>query len=249
MDAAGTKLTVVVPAYNERATVLEVLRRVREVPLPGGLEIVVVDDGSTDGTADLLRGLPPDPGLRVHLQPVNRGKGAAVRKGIELATGDWIVLQDADLELDPREHARLLAAALEERDAVVFGSRFLGRPPAWRALNWWANRALTALTNLLFGARLTDMETCYKLFPAGFLKSLRLDGDRFEIEPELAAKTLRLGRRIRELPIAYAPRTAREGKKLRASDGFAAVRMLLRVRLAPGRALTGRSPNQDSERA
>jgi glycosyltransferase involved in cell wall biosynthesis len=236
------KLTAIVPVYNEQDTVLEVLRRLQAVELPGELEVVVVDDGSRDGTAELLRDLEPAPGVVIHLCAVNGGKGAAVRQGIELATGDYIVIQDADLELDPGEHPRLLEPVLAGRAQVVFGSRFLGKPPVWSSVNWWANRVLTQLTNLLFGAGLTDMETCYKLFPAAFLKGIHLEARRFEIEPELTAKAIRLGHRIHEVPIAYSPRTVFEGKKMRWSDGFLAVAMLVRVRLAPRASLRRKSP-------
>ena len=232
------RLSILIPVYNERATVLEVVARVRAVKLPIERELVVVDDGSTDGTAELLRALPSAPDLVVHLKGVNGGKGSAVRRAIDLASGDYVIVQDADLELVPDEIPRLLAPVLAGQAAVVYGSRFLGRPPLSGSVNYWANRALTSLTNLLFLSRLTDMETCYKLFPAALLKSMRLTGERFEIEPELTAKALRLGHRIHEVPVTYAPRTVSEGKKMRWRDGLKAVRMLLAVRFARRRSLT-----------
>ena len=232
------RLSIVIPVFNERDTVLQVLERVRQVPLPATVELVVVDDGSTDGTADVLAELPPADDLQVILAEENQGKGMAVRRGIERATGDYIVFQDADLELDPRDLALLVAPVADGRAEVVFGSRFLGKPPLWSSLNYWANRVLTLLTNLLFGGRITDMETCYKLFPAGLLKSYRLVSCRFEIEPELTAKTLRLGHRIHEVPIHYFPRTVLEGKKMRWRDGVTAVRMLLGQRFAARSGLT-----------
>lgn len=242
----AVKLSIVVPVYNERKTVLQVLERVRDLEFDVDKEIVVVDDGSSDGTAELLREQPPTDDVVLELRPANGGKGAALRDGIAAARGDYIVIQDADLELDPADIAKLLEPVLAGTATVVYGSRFVGRPHMWKNVNYWANRTLTMISNILFGARLTDMETCYKLFPAPLLKSMRLESRRFEIEPELTAKALRLGHRIVEVPIQYFPRTVLEGKKLRWQDGFTALSMLIGQRLAPLSSLT-RPPEDDAK--
>lgn len=231
------KLSVVVPVYNERATVLEVLTRVRSVAIPADLEIVVVDDGSSDGTTDLLRSLRTGPELVVDFASTNRGKGSAVRRGIALTTGDYILVQDADLELDPSDYGALLAAASRGPGDAVYGSRFLGRRPNWWSHHYWANRALTALTNLLFGTALTDMGTGFKLFPAGLLKTVRLESSGFDFDAEVTAKMLRMGVRLAEVPVGYRPRTVTEGKKVRWPDALHAINTLLRVRFADERTL------------
>jgi glycosyltransferase involved in cell wall biosynthesis len=231
------KLSVVIPVFNERHTVLEILRRVQALRLAIGLEVVVVDDGSSDGTTALLRTLTPTPDLVLDFAAENAGKGAAVRRGLALATGDYVIVQDADLELDPSDYAALLAPVAAGAASVVYGSRFLGRRAKWRDLHYWANRVLTGLTNLLYPARLTDMGTGYKLFPVRFLRSLRLEARGFEIDAEVTAKALRLGAEIVEVPVGYRPRTVGEGKKVRPRDAIAAVVTLVRVRLARERSL------------
>jgi glycosyltransferase involved in cell wall biosynthesis len=226
------KLTIVVPAYNEAATIAAVLARVHAVSLPIAREVIVVNDGSTDGTGDRIgevRHLYP--GLVVIDMPMNSGKGAAIARGVQAASGDIVVIQDADLEVDPAEHARLLAPILDGAAAVVYGSRFLGRPRKL-SLNAIANHALTILTNLLFGARISDMETAYKMVRRDVFDRLILECRRFDFEPEITAKLLRCGHRIVELPIAYTPRTRQEGKKIKWQDGVVAVRVLVRYRMA-----------------
>jgi glycosyltransferase involved in cell wall biosynthesis len=231
------RISIVVPVFNERETVAELLRRVAEAPLPGGLEreIVVVDDASTDGTREVLRGLVAAGELpfRLYEQPANRGKGAALRRGFAEAGGDVVLIQDADLEYDPAEYPRLLAPILEDKADAVFGSRFLGGPH--RVLLFWhyaGNRFLTTLSNMLSNLNLTDMETCYKVFRRSLLDGMPLRSDRFGIEPELTAKLARRRARIYEVPISYHGRTYEQGKKIGWKDGFAAIWAILRFNLA-----------------
>jgi glycosyltransferase involved in cell wall biosynthesis len=225
------KLSVVIPVYNERNTIAEVIRRVQAVPVDK--EIIVVDDGSTDGTDAILDGLSGEPALRVHKSMINLGKGAAVRIGFQYATGDFVIIQDADLELDPGEYPALLAPLERGEADVVYGSRFLDRPTRPGGLvNRLANRFLVLLTNLLYAARLTDMETAYKVLRRDIVKALRLRALGFEIEPELTARVLRAGYRIHEVPISYRPRTIAEGKKIRWRDGLRAVWWLVKLRFA-----------------
>lgn len=231
------KLSIVIPAYNERGTIQELLRRVARAALPEGVEreIVVVDDCSTDGTRELLQELVTagSPPIRLVEQPVNGGKGAALRRGFAEATGDLILIQDADLEYDPRDYPVLLQPILEDEADVVYGSRFLGGPH--RVLFFWhyvANRGLTTLSNMFSDLNLSDMETCYKVFRRSLLDGVRLRSDRFGIEPELTAKFARRRARIYEVPISYHGRTYAEGKKIGWRDGFAAVWAIVRYNLA-----------------
>jgi glycosyltransferase involved in cell wall biosynthesis len=227
---AGAKslLSVIVPVYNERATVVSVIERLATLDCTG--EIIAVDDGSTDGTSALLRSLDQQL-LRVHCLPQNRGKGAAVRVGLELARGDVLVIQDADLELDPGDLERLYAELTAGDLAVVYGSRFLRPVQGMGLSNRLANYALSLLTSLLFGQRLTDMETCYKMFTRQVYQRLRLGAEGFEIEPEITAQILKAGFPIHEVPIAYEPRNPTRGKKISWWDGVRALRELLRQRL------------------
>lgn len=227
------RLSVIIPVYNEERTIQEVLERVSAVDL-GAIEkeIIIVNDGSTDGTQRMIdeRRLPPDLRVRAYHSPINLGKGAAVRTGFAFATGDVLLIQDADLELDPNEYASLLQSVIDGRADVVYGSRFLastGRVPAKTRA---ANRFLTILTNVLFGGRLSDMETAYKVMRRSALDGVRLRCVGFDIEPELTARLLRAGRRIVEVPISYNPRSETEGKKMRWIDGVDAVYALFKCR-------------------
>ncbi|HRR12781.1 MAG TPA: glycosyltransferase family 2 protein [Thermoanaerobaculia bacterium] len=229
-------LSIVVPAYNERATVAELLDRVAAAPLPPGVEreIVVVDDRSTDGTRELLRELAGrgSPAFRLVEQERNQGKGAALRAGFAAATGELILIQDADLEYDPRDYPRLLQPILDGEADVVYGSRFLGGPH--RVLFYWhylGNRLLTTLSNMLTDLNLSDMETCYKVFRRELLAGLTLRSNRFGIEPELTARFAQRRARIYEVPISYHGRTYAEGKKIGWRDGFAAIWAILRYNL------------------
>ncbi|MDQ1509859.1 MAG: hypothetical protein QOG50_1703, partial [Actinomycetota bacterium] len=215
------KLSVIVPVYNERNTVVEVVRRMRAVELPDGIEreIIIVDDGSTDGTRDVLRQLG-DSTVRVVAHERNRGKGAAVRTGLALATGDYVLIQDADLEYDPDDWPRLIAPVARGRARVVYGSRFTGERRNMLLLHWIGNRMLSLVTNVLFDSTLSDMETCYKLVDRSLLNDLELRSDHFDIEPEITAKILKRKIRIYEVPISYMGREFDEGKKITWRDGF-----------------------------
>jgi len=227
------KLSVIVPVYNEEQTIGAVIERIRAVDLgPIEKEIIVANDGSSDGTERVIDGGPwkNDPTVRILHSPINLGKGAAVRLGLKHATGDLLLTQDADLELDPNEYGSLLAPILNDGATVVYGSRFRRPNAAISRRTRIANRGLTGLTNLLFGARLSDMETGYKVFRREAIQPIRLRCVGFDFEPEVTAKLLLAGHRIVEVPIGYSPRRADEGKKIRWIDGVDAVYVLLKCR-------------------
>jgi glycosyltransferase involved in cell wall biosynthesis len=228
--AAAAVLSVIVPVFNERNTLAEILRRVRAVPI--AKEIILVDDGSTDGTRELLAGMAGEPGLRILYHPENRGKGAALKTGFLAASGDIVLVQDADLEYDPADYPALLAPILANEADVVFGSRFLNRD-ARRQQSFWhtqGNRFITLLSNLFTGLRLTDMETCYKVFRKEIIRSIApgLKQNRFGIEPELTAKVARGKYRLVEIGIRYHARTYHEGKKIGWRDAFNALWCIVR---------------------
>ena len=223
------KLSVIVPVFNERNTVVEIVRRMRSVELPIDREIVLVDDGSRDGTRDVLPQLG-DSTVRVVLHHANLGKGAAIRTGLENVSGDLVIIQDADLEYDPEDWPKLLAPALKGKAQVVYGSRFTGERRNMLFFHWVGNRLLSLVTNVLYNTTLSDMETCYKLFDRRILDGIDLQSDRFEFEPEVTAKVLRQGIRIYEVPISYAGREPDEGKKITWRDGFAALWTLVKYR-------------------
>jgi len=226
------KLSVIVPVFNERNTVVEVVRRMRAVELPDGIEreIIVVDDGSTDGTRDVLRQLG-DSTVRIVVHEGNRGKGAAVRTGLALATGEYVLIQDADLEYDPDDWPRLISPITRGRARVVYGSRFTGERRNMLLLHWIGNRMLSLVTNVLYNSTLSDMETGYKLVDRKLLNDLALRADHFDIEPEITAKILKRGIRIYEVPISYMGREFDEGKKITWRDGFAALWTLVKFRV------------------
>ncbi len=223
------KLSVIVPVYDERNTVAEIVRRMRSVDIPFEREFVLVDDGSTDGTREVLRQLT-DSTVRVVHHEKNRGKGAAIRTGLEQVTGDLVLVQDADLEYDPNDWPKLLAPILSGKATVVYGSRFTGERRNMLFLHWVGNRFLSLVTNILYNTTLSDMETCYKLFDRRVLDGMRLRASRFEFEPEVTAKVLRRGIRIYEVPISYAGREVHEGKKVTWRDGFVALWILVKYR-------------------
>ncbi len=225
------RLSIIIPVFNEVNTIEEILTRVRAVPLDK--QIILVDDGSEDGTRALLDRQRGVPDTEVVFHARNQGKGAAIRTGLRHVRGDFVVVQDADLEYDPQEYLPLLEPLLNGSASVVFGSRFRGNPRKMNLLHWLGNKLLTVTTNLLYGCHLTDMETCYKVFRADIPTRIRIVSDRFDFEPEITAKVLRLGHRILELPISYNGRQFHEGKKITWRDGFAAIRALLAYRFVP----------------
>ena len=229
------KLSVVIPVYNERNTLQEILSRVRAVPLADmGVEkeIILVDDCSTDGTRELLQGLTADKSLVIVFHERNRGKGAALRSGFQRATGDIVIVQDADLEYDPKEFPVMIGPILDGRADAVYGSRFMGGPH--RVLMFWhyvGNKALTTFANMLNNLNLTDMETCYKAVRRDVLQKITLETDRFGFEVEITAKLARLKARIYEVPISYSGRDYSQGKKITWKDGVAALWWIVRYGL------------------
>jgi glycosyltransferase involved in cell wall biosynthesis len=227
-------LSIVIPVFNEVHTIAEIVRRVQEVSLPGieGREIVIVDDYSTDGTRDILSAYKDQTGIKIVFQDRNRGKGAALRTGIAQTTGNFVLIQDADLEYDPQEYPKLLAPLLAGKADVVYGSRFAGGESK-RVLYYWhsvGNRFLTTLSNMFTNINLTDMETCYKMFRGEVIRNLRIEEDRFGFEPEVTSKVARMGCRIYEVGISYSGRTYAEGKKINWKDGVRAIWCILKYR-------------------
>jgi glycosyltransferase involved in cell wall biosynthesis len=225
------KLSIIMPVYNERDTLREILSQVRAVELPDlEKEILLVDDGSTDGSREILADEAATGDLRIFYHDQNQGKGAAVRTAIEQASGDLIVIQDADLEYDPRDYPTLIRPIVEGRVAVVYGSRFLGPRKAMLFWHMLGNKLLTLTTNILYNTILSDMETCYKCFRADVVKDIPLHARRFEFEPEVTAKVLKRGHRIFEVPISYYGREYYEGKKISWRDAPLAFWTLIKYR-------------------
>ncbi len=224
------KLSIIIPVYNEKNTVNKIIQQVLDVELEMEKEIILIDDGSTDGTRDILENLEY-PNVKVKFHEKNQGKGAALQTGFSLATGDFIIIQDADLEYDPREYPLLLAPLLDGRADAVYGSRFLGG--THRVLLFWhsiGNKMLTTFSNMLSNLNLTDMETCYKVFRKEILDKITIKSKRFGIEPEITLKLARQKCRIYEVPISYAGRDYTEGKKIGWKDGLAAFYHLIRFK-------------------
>jgi glycosyltransferase involved in cell wall biosynthesis len=230
-DHVYRTLSVIVPVFNERNTVAEIIRRMRAVSLPHDLEleVVVVDDGSSDGTDKILAALE-DSTVRVVNHRVNSGKGSAISTGLKTVRGDLVLVQDADLEYDPNDWPKLIDPILTGKARVVYGSRFTGERKNMFPSHWLGNRLLTLITNILYRSTLSDMETCYKLFDRRVLAGITVRSQRFDFEPEITAKILRRGHRIYEVPISYAGREISEGKKISWRDGVGAIVALLRYR-------------------
>jgi glycosyltransferase involved in cell wall biosynthesis len=225
---ADPLLSVVMPVYNEQATIEEIIRRVENVPVR--TELIVVDDGSTDGTRERLADLQKEFGFKLVLQPQNAGKGSAIRRGFEEVTGDLVIVQDADLEYSPEEYPDLIELICQGRADVVYGSRFLGRHRVFLFTHYAGNRLLTLMTNALYNTMLSDMETCYKVMRTEVLRSFRLESNGFGIEPEMTAKIFKRGYRVYEVPITYDGRGYDEGKKITWRDGVVALWVLLKYR-------------------
>ncbi len=229
------KISIVIPIYNEKETLIDILKAVEKAALPEGMtrEIILVDDYSMDGTRDILKKLEKK--YKVYYHRKNKGKGAALRTGFKNATGDIIIIQDADLEYDPKEYVKLLAPILEDRADIVYGSRFMGGEPHRVLLYWhsWGNKTLTWISNMFTNLNLTDMETCYKVFTREVLKKVlpKLKSNRFGFEPEFTARTAKARFRIFEIGIAYYGRTYDEGKKIGWKDGVAAFWHIIRFNL------------------
>jgi len=228
----NVKLSVVIPCYNELATLEELIQRVKASAYTN-IEIILVDDNSTDGSREKIRNLIESQVDKVVYHDVNKGKGAAIRSGLSCATGDMVIIQDADLEYDPNEYPMLVAPILQGKADVVYGSRFVGGEPH-RVLYFWhnvGNRFLTTLSNMFTNLNLTDMETCYKVLTREVYQSIKIEEDRFGMEPEITAKIAKLGCRIYEVGISYSGRTYAEGKKINYKDGFSAIYCIFKYNL------------------
>jgi len=223
-------LSVVIPVYNEKDTLEKIIQKVEDVK---GIdkEIILVDDGSTDGTIEILKKLQKQkPHLKIYFKEKNRGKGHTLKVGFSHSTGDYVIVQDADLEYDPNEYHKLLSVLDEDNVDVVYGSRFSGNYEDMSNLHYFGNQLLTIVTNIFFGVMLTDMETCYKLVPGKFVRKLDIKSERFDFEPEITAKILKSGLKIREVPITYKGRSFSEGKKITWKDGIAALYTLIKFK-------------------
>lgn len=226
------KLSIVMPVYNEQKTLRQILQKVEDVDL-GKVEkeIILVEDASTDGTVDILKKIHKEkPYLKVFFHKENMGKGFSLRDGFKLTSGDYVIVQDADMEYDPNDYKKLLAALEDEGVDVVYGSRFSGVYKDMSNLHYMGNKLLTLITNIFYGVLLTDMETCYKLIPGTFARNVDIKSSRFNFEPEITAKILKSGLKIKEVPISYSGRTHSEGKKITWRDGISALYTLLKFR-------------------
>ena len=222
------KLSVIMPVYNERRTIEQILSMVRAVPIEK--EIIVVDGDSTDGTREILKQQEKFEDTKVIYEHCRKGRGYAQKEGIKAATGDIIIFQDADLELDPTQYPELLKPIMEGKAQVVFGSRFLQGKPQMTFLQYWGNRVINIMVNLLYGVHLTDVETCYQVFPRQAIQNITIQSNRFAFTVELTVKLIKKGLTILEIPIRYKPRSRKECKKLYWGDGFASLYTLVKYR-------------------
>lgn len=223
-------LSVVIPVYNEKNTLLEIINKIDALPKTINRELILVDDGSTDGTRDLLKKLESRSDIKIIYKEKNSGKGDSLKIGFANSKGDYVIVQDADLEYDPGDYIKLLEKIEGKKKTIVYGSRFMGKYEDMSSLHYYGNKFLTLITNLLFGVSLTDMETCYKLFPGEFIRNLKLRANRFDFEPEITAKICKSGYKIIEVPISYYGRKHSEGKKITWKDGFNAVYSLIKYK-------------------
>jgi len=224
-------LSIIIPIYNEKETIMELLDRIKNVGLKKEYEILMIDDGSKDGTRELLEKLKDEKKYKIFFKDKNSGKGESLKLGFKNAVGDYVIVQDADLEYDPKDYLKLLDEIEKNKKTVVYGSRFMGNYKDMSSLHYFGNQFLTLITNLLYGVKLTDMETCYKLFPRELIQNMKLRASRFEFEPEVTAKIIKKGYKIKEVPISYAGRSHSEGKKITWRDGFSAIFSLLKYRV------------------
>lgn len=236
-----SKLSILIPVYNEATTIAELIRRVLAAPLPVEREVWVCDDGSVDGTREILRAMDPDPALRIVFLDENVGRGGVLKHLLERVTGEIVVHQDADLEYDPDEYGRLLEPILRGEADVVYGSRFKGDIRGMRAANNLGNRIMSAMARFLYGIELTDLMTCYKMYRVALVRDLAIEANGFDFEAEFTAKLARRGARFREVPIRFVGRTHEEGKKIRAVDALFVVQKLVACRFAPLEGNGGRS--------
>ena len=224
-------LSIVIPVYNEKKTLLEIIKKIDELPNELNRELILVDDGSTDGSREILEALKSRKDTKVIFKERNTGKGDSLKVGFKNSSGDYVIVQDADLEYDPNDYLKLLETIKNTQKTVVYGSRFTGNYQDMSTLHYYGNKFLTFFTNLLYGVWLTDMETCYKLFPGNFIRKLELKANRFDFEPEITAKIIKNKYKIIEVPINYFGRTHFEGKKITWKDGFNAIWSLIKYRL------------------
>ncbi len=225
------KLSIVIPVYNEKETINEIINRISSAKVEVDKEIIIVDDGSKDGTRDVLKKLSESkPDLKIIFKENNSGKGDTLKEGFKHTSGDYVIVQDADLEYDPNDYQKLLDVVKSNSNITVYGSRFSGVYKDMTNLHFIGNKFLTMLTNLIFGVSLTDMETCYKLIPGDFARKLDIKSKRFNFEPEITAKILKSGMRLVEVPITYKGRSFSEGKKITWKDGLSAVYTLIRFK-------------------
>jgi len=227
-----TKLSVIVPVYNESSTILEIINRVRNVNIGFEKEIIVIDGNSNDGTREKLKQEELKPDTKIIYETKRKGKGAAVKKGLEIITGDIIIIQDADLEVNPEEYPALLKYIISNEYEVVFGSRFLKKESRFRFMSLIANKIIVFITNLLYNVSMTDVLTCHKVFKKSVLEKIKLKCNGFDFDTEIVLKILKKGIKIREIPIKYSPRTLGEGKKIRWKDGFISIWTLIKYRFS-----------------